>query len=210
MKLFLLLSTLLCVCACSTNRNPSSTSSAKTASLEPFRLPAYLLVPGNLHENSKTQGNPVPRTPGEVVQAVTFAHGSGQGGFDSVRLDREGNVVFVIAIDENNRRYERHTFQVPAEKARALLDGTGVQGCFGLHRLYTAGVNDGSQAFMRIDSNKRGRTYWFDNFYPERLKQFTAELDRWIAQADADADAVRVGVPRRDDGFQVYHQSAIH
>jgi hypothetical protein len=177
---------------------------AHTPGPVPFTIPAYLTVPGNRHELASAKGAVIPWQRDERADSFIFEFGSGMRGFDSLRLDRAGNLTVVASdVDPEWPRYHRQHYRVPATQTAALLDHVILHRCAALRPHYTAGVNDGSQCYLHIDSNQRVRRFYFDNYNPTTLKKFCITLDAWLQKTES----TRVGRRQHDDGFQMHKEA---
>lgn len=202
-----LMLTLHLLTACSSSSPPRTTT--PTPGLITFKQ-----YPGLGHQSPffsgelQTKGAAIPAKPGERIDSLTWGFGSGQWGFCSVRIDRTGAVTTVDrhGHEQDPDDYRLQRYRVAPADATALLEGRTLHRCLSLRPYYSAvDISDGSQDFLRIDSDRHVRRFWFSNYSPPALQSLGKELEAWLHRVPA----TRTARPQRTSAFQVSRDSGI-
>jgi hypothetical protein len=138
---------------------PPGTPAAPTWDLPPAVANAQELTQPQLGQWKESR--PLTRT---TFAEVTIALGSGWDGFDSFRIFSDGAGYAVV------RKSGTETVKIPFRISSDQLSGLikAVNSCKpgNIQGLYSAGVADGTQGFIEIQSKSGGRVFvWMDNSF---------------------------------------------
>jgi hypothetical protein len=97
----------------------------------------------------------------------TFGRGSGQYGFDTLVVDQKGRAEYLFQRD--GWKLSRYTIR-RADLA-SLRKRLAAIGYASMPRSYHANVYDGTQWFVKIETDRHNKGVYCDNFFPLRIRR---------------------------------------
>jgi hypothetical protein len=106
----------------------------------------------------------------DTFREVTLAQGTGEGGFNLLRIFRGGEVVCVHGTKTGKRKTWKST--IPVSLVDGLMQALNEDRVSEIEGLYSAALPQGTQGFVEL-SMTYGRAYaWLDNYFEPLEKSF--------------------------------------
>lgn len=135
-------------------------------------------------------------------QEVTIAQGSGEDGFDAIRIyqSRSGYIVFSEQRDTNRKV----SISLTTEEMTGLFQALNRDKIAKIEGLYSSGVDDGTQGFVEIKASGSRRFCWLDNHF-DPVENTFAFCNRVIWPKIDGARIEKKGVGRQEEYYRVFH-----
>lgn len=140
--------------------------------------------------------------PEEIKKAndLIFVLGQGGGwhGFNVLKIGSDGAAEFTFG-GETTGEWKRANFQFSTEEMLDLRNKIIELDLFALERMYSAGANDGTQWFLKIQASGQRKAVWCDNHFPYPMVKLSEFIGKQLVRHKTVTDkAEKIELKRED------------
>lgn len=126
-----------------------------------------------------TLGQPNAIQPDEEFE-LQFGRGSGWHGLDLLRITSDGNAVYEYQAERDI--WKRKSFVVNEATLVALRKTINDLNIWGMDHHDDGSTNDGTQWCLLIRIDGKSKAFYFDNHFPNRIRQLADFVDQAILE----------------------------
>lgn len=119
---------------------------------------------------------------------LEFGRGSGWRGLETIRVSHDGSVVLHrLKHGQREPSWETATMRLSPSELAEILQAVETNGLMKLGRAYhDPGVADGTQWLLWLKQGEQEKSVYFDNEFPQSIRQFAEQLDAILSRAGLD------------------------
>jgi len=153
--------------------------------------------------SAKQKGDPIEeKITKKNFKGATIAQGSGLEGFDAIRLFSNGSGYIVFS--KERRKNKKVKIILTDEELEGFLVALNLDRVSEIKGLYSAGLHDGTQGFIEINTSKGRRHAWLDNYF-EPVAHTYRYCNRVIWPKIIGARIVSKEVDRQDEYERIFN-----